>query len=136
MQSINNQAILGYCCNALGDVQGKAKYSYDSNAKTLTVTDESTIPAPDTFKVLHVDVYDRFGGRAYGTINAAGSNTAIDVSSLNASRGFAVSITVVTNKGIGKDGTAFIEVAATQNEEQFNVEDNPDSAIPTPVNPT
>jgi hypothetical protein len=122
MQSVNNQAILGYCCNAVGNIQGKASYSYDSEAGTLTVTDESVIPAPDAFKVMHVDVYDRFGGKAYGTINAAAGNVAIDVSALNSSRGFAVSITVVTNNGIGKDGTAFIKVAASQNTGDFNVE--------------
>ncbi|MCZ2085380.1 MAG: hypothetical protein LC112_14020 [Flavobacteriales bacterium] len=127
MQSINNKAILGYCCNCAGDVLGKASYSYDSNAGTLTVTDQSQIPATDTFKVLHVDVYDRFGNKAYGTINAAGGNVVINVAGLNSSRGFAVSITVVTGNGIGKDGSAFINVAATQNSGQFNVEDNPDN---------
>jgi hypothetical protein len=122
MQSVNNQAILGYCCNNLSEgVVGKASFSYDEPGKELTVTDESTFPAGDTLKILHVDVFDRFGGRVYGHIDAAGGNITLDVSTLNPSRGFAVAITVVSNNGVAKDGSAY-KIANSQTTGGFDVE--------------
>ncbi len=121
MQSVNNSAILNYCCNCTDGVIGKASFNYDATAKTITVTDESTITAPETFKIMHVDVYDRFGGKAYAHIDAAAGNVVIDVSTLNPARGFAVAITVVTNEGTAKDGTAF-KIGNSQTTGEFDVE--------------
>lgn len=121
MQSIDNSLILNYCCNCDEGVVGKASFAHDALAKTLTVTDESTITLPDTFKILHVDVYDRFGNKAYGSISVAAGNVVIDVSGLNPSRGFAVAITIVTTNGIAKDGTAF-KIANSQTTGEFDVE--------------
>jgi len=121
MQSVNNQNILGYCCNALGDVVGSATFSYNAGTNTLTVTDTSTIAAPDTFKIMHVDVYDRFGGKVYGHIDVAAGNVALSTATLNASRGFAVNITLVTTAGVAKDGSAY-KIANSQTTGGFDVE--------------
>lgn len=121
MQSLNNQTILGYCCNCVDGVVGKAKFEYDDTAKTIKVTDESTFTAPDTLQILHVDVYDRFGNKVYGHIDAAGGNTTLDVSTMNPSKGFAVNITVVSVAGIAKDGSAY-KIANSQTTGGFDVE--------------
>jgi hypothetical protein len=124
MQAINNSSILLYNINrriAESGAVGAATYSYSSEDNTITVTDASTIASPDSFGIMHVDVYDRFGNKVYGKIESAEGNVAIDVSDLNASEGFAVSITLVTANKITKDGTAFF----TGNAEisgDFNVE--------------
>lgn len=43
-------------------------YAYDAGAKTVTVTDSSTIPAGDTLKAVHCKVHDQFGGEVRGSI--------------------------------------------------------------------
>lgn len=50
-------------------------YTYDATNKIVVVTDSSTIPSGDTFKISHVRVCDYFGNEARGEIvNVSGGN--------------------------------------------------------------
>lgn len=121
MQAINNLGIINY--DALpATFTGSATFEHDIDAETLTVTDASSgFPAGDSFRRLHVDVFDKFGNKKYGKIDAAAGNVVLDISTLNVSRGIAVLITVVSTKGLAKDGTAF-KIANTQTTGNFDVE--------------
>jgi hypothetical protein len=133
MQSVNNLGIIDYCCNCAHGLVGKAAFSYDATAKTITITDESVVTAPEVFKILHADVYDRFGNKRYGKITTAAGNVVVSTAAIAAgpgvlaqpamdpSRGFAVAITVVTATGHAKDGTAF-NIASSRNAGEFDVE--------------
>lgn len=46
-------------------------YAYDAVAKTVTVTNASTIPAGDTLKIVHLKVHDKNGGEVRGEIVVA-----------------------------------------------------------------
>lgn len=121
MQSVNNQLILDYCCNCGEGFAAAATFEHDAVAQTLEVTDASVIALPDTFKILHIDVYDKFGGKVYNKITVAAGSVVIDISTLNPSRGLAVAITIVTTEGKAKDGTAF-KIANSQTTGSFDVE--------------
>lgn len=82
MQSLNNSAILNYCCNCTEGVVGAATFVYDATAKTIKVTDTSVITSPDAFSIMHVDIYDRFGGKRYGHINYAGGELTLSVAAI------------------------------------------------------
>jgi hypothetical protein len=79
MQAINNQNIINYDNMSPNGVIGSASFVYDDSAKTIKVTDASTIPSPDAFKIMHVDIYDRFGGKRYGHIDVAGGDLTISL---------------------------------------------------------
>lgn len=75
---------------------------------TLTVTDNTTYPAGDSRKIVDVEVYDYFGGKVEGNILTGGSGIGVlNLNGLNNSRGFAVSVKVVSTKGLVKDGSQF-----------------------------
>lgn len=74
MNPIDNSALLGYNKNYdYSAFQPGATFVYDSTAKTVTVTDNSVIPAGDTLKVINVSVHDAFGGTARGHITQLNS---------------------------------------------------------------
>ncbi len=83
-------------------------YAYDAGAKTVTVTDGSTIPAGDTLKKVHVKVMDDFGGEVRDTITVTGAPGAktINVATLDPSNGLKVMATVLTTKMLAADGSA------------------------------
>ncbi len=49
------------------------KYVWDNAAKTVTVTDESSVPASATRKVVNLTVHDQYGNKAYGSMTSGGS---------------------------------------------------------------
>jgi hypothetical protein len=109
MQSVKNDQIRNYDSNPPGlNVVATATYSLNTGTNVLTVTDASTVPSPDAFDSMHVEVYDKFGGKVTGVISSATGNVAINVATLNRSEGLAVTVTLATSKGIGKDGSANI----------------------------
>lgn len=78
------------------------------NGGTITITDNTTYASDDARKIVDVEVYDYFGGKAVGSIAAGGSgSTVIGVGGLNKSRGFALTVRVVSNLGKVKDGSQF-----------------------------
>ena len=121
MLAIDNSGILNYCCNMGASFVGAATFAYNEGADTITVTDASTFTAPAAFAKAHVTVHDRFGGKKTGEIAVALGNVVVDVSTLNASHGFAVEFMVVSNQGTAKDGTAF-RIANNQTTGSFDVE--------------
>jgi hypothetical protein len=108
MNPIDTAPLLGYNKNL--DYTGfnpVLNYAWDGVAKTVTVTDATAFPAGDAFQNVNVQVHDRFGGTVKGNIAAAAGNTgAMDVSSLNPTKGLAVTATIITNKGLTATGTA------------------------------
>lgn len=77
MNPIDNSALLGYNKNYdYSAFQPGANFVYDSTAKTVTVTDNSVIPAGDTLKIINVSVHDAFGGTARGHITQLNSAVA------------------------------------------------------------
>lgn len=91
--------------------------------KRISVTDNTTYPDGDSRKIVDIEVYDRFGGHVAGSIGTStpGGLTRIDISGLNASRGLAASVKVVSTKGLVKDGSVF-KIANTYNAGLVNME--------------
>lgn len=82
-------------------------FSYNSGAKTVTITDGSTVTSPDTYANCNVTINDNQGGTIYGHIAAVSGNTgALDVSSLALSGPLTIKVTLTTTKGIQADGEA------------------------------
>lgn len=83
-------------------------FSFDANAKTITVTDNSTYGSGDARKIAHVRVTDKNGKKAVGNIAANDGDDAITVSvaDLDLSEGFRIDVTVVTTAGCISDGHA------------------------------
>lgn len=80
-------------------------YSYDATNKVVTVTDASTIPSGDTFKISHVRVCDYFGNEARGEItNVSGGNnySAAPTVKLVGGGGTGATATAAINSGTGK----------------------------------
>jgi hypothetical protein len=109
MLSISNKDALDYCKQGDNSLAASVGFVYDATAKTIVVTDNTTYPSGDSRKLVHVEVFDYFGGRVQGDILAADSDNAItiNVATLNNSRGFALSVLVVSTKGKRKDGSQF-----------------------------
>lgn len=109
VQAIDNSNLVNYCndCGISGFTPA-VTYVYDAGAKTVVVTDGSTIPAGDTLKKVHVRVLDDFGGEVRDAITATGAGGAktLDVSSLDASKGLKIMATVLTTNLIAADGNA------------------------------
>ncbi len=101
--AIDNSDMLNY-----RDDQGtdgftpKVDYAYDSAAKTVTLTDDSTYPDGSFMKRVQVAVHDKFGGEVRDSIEeipGSGNDdeVTIDVSTLDASRGLDVTATVLVD---------------------------------------
>jgi hypothetical protein len=83
-----------------------ATFSYNAGAKTLTVTDATTITSPDTFSKGNVQIVDNQGGTVYGHISAAAGNTgALSVAGLVLSGPLTLVVTLVSTKGVQCTGT-------------------------------
>ncbi len=89
-----------------------ATYAYDSSAKTVTVTDTSTLPSGDDITIIHIRVTDAFGNVALGSISAAEGNDAVDVSGLDPIDGMSVNVMFVTDNRLTADGSVY-NVATT-----------------------
>lgn len=104
IKEIELNAIFPCNCNIPGFAP-KATYAYDDVAKTVTVTDATTLPAGETLKVIHAKVHDDFGNSAYGHIDALAGNVAVDVSSLKPENGLILKVTIVSDNYVA-DGLA------------------------------
>lgn len=107
MIAIDNQELKNYCrnCNCAG-FDADLSYVFDASAKTVKVTDASTITSPDSLSIIHVLVHDKSGEDVYGKIESAAGNVTIDVSSLDLSAPLSITATVVTKGGCVSDGSA------------------------------
>ena len=75
---------------------------------TITFTDNTSYPSGDSRKIVDLEVYDYFGSKKEGYINTGGDGTAVlNLGGLNNSRGFALSVKVVSTNGLVKDGSQF-----------------------------
>jgi hypothetical protein len=116
MQAIDNANLLNYCntnCGIAGFI-AKVSYVYDATAKTIDVTDASTYISGDGLKKVQVKVFDQFGGELRDTITTTGTpgKKTINVATLNSSKPFTITATVITNKDYRADGSAFYIQAA------------------------
>lgn len=82
---------------------------------TITVTDTSTITAPDTFAKSNVIISDQSGNSAYGHISAAAGNTGgIVVTGLKSTDYWTIAVTTVSTLGVEYSGVSqFVTVATT-----------------------
>jgi len=125
MISIDNSGVLNYLDFSSGTFAAKVAYAFNPANAELTITDQSTPPVADTIKIVHVEVSDRFGAIKRASIATAGGNVVIDLDAapaLNLSSGFAIATTVVTNKGLSKDGSAFLTTGILVNAGTVNSE--------------
>lgn len=76
-------------------------YTYDATNKFVRVTDNSTIPSGDAFKISHIRVCDDFGNEVRGEIN-----------NISGGAGYATAPTV---KLVGGGGTGATATAAVSN---------------------
>ncbi|WP_211329967.1 hypothetical protein [Deminuibacter soli] len=72
---------------------------------TMTITDNTSYPSGDSRKIVDVEVYDYHGHKVEGYILNAATTVAIDTSTLNTDRGLAMTVKVVSTKGLAKDGS-------------------------------
>lgn len=111
---IDNTNLLNMCrdCGLPGFLP-KLTYVFDAVAKTVTVTDASTIPAGVALVKVKVKIHDFYGGTKVGSIAVAAGNTgAIDVSGLTLDKQLAINGTVILDNGGIADGGAYGLLAA------------------------
>lgn len=89
-------------------------YTYNVSAKTIEVSDASEYPDDDFRKIANLTVHDGNGKQVTGSIGSGDpdesptDSTTLSVSTLDASEGFIISATIVTNKRLTADGHANI----------------------------
>lgn len=100
MTGLEKEVLQDGLCEGCGSntINAKLSYEVDAEAKTVTVTDESTFIGGDDLKVVNVSVYDKDGNEKHGQITADGGNVSIDVSTLNLNK-IDIKATVVSTKG-------------------------------------
>lgn len=82
-----------------------ATWSYNTGAKTITVTDAAVITGPDTFSKANVAISDNEGITVYGAISAAAGNTgAISVAALNLAGPLTIKVTEASTLGVQATG--------------------------------
>lgn len=115
MGAIDNTNLTNYLeSNGTEDFSPAVNYTYDSSAQEVDVQDVSSFPSPVTLRKVIVQVHDKFGGEATGYILPAGdsdsahaSDTTIDVSELDATKGLVITATVIGSDGkLIADGSA------------------------------
>jgi hypothetical protein len=107
MIAIDNSELKAYCrnCNC-ANVVPALTYAYDAAAKTVTVTSASTIGSPDGLKIIHINVHDQYGNSVYGKIQTISGNVVISTATLDASKPYSITATLVSNGGCLADGSA------------------------------
>ncbi|MBL0233273.1 MAG: hypothetical protein IPQ08_06370 [Chitinophagaceae bacterium] len=78
MLSILTEGAQGYCCCSENGLEGKLAYTYDAATGVFKFTDQSTYPSGDDLQIIHIDVYDKFGGHKYAHIDAAAGSVYVD----------------------------------------------------------
>lgn len=125
MNPIDNSNLINYRGTQPAGFIPSVSYVYDAAAKTVTVTDGSTIPAGDTLSKVHVRIADKFGGEVRDaiTVTAGPGAKVLDVSTLDASKGLDLRATVLTTKHIAADGGAY-GLAAAGNASSWDTQQN------------
>lgn len=108
LSAIDNTNLVNLCnnCGAVGFLPVIA-FAYDAVAKTVTLTNTSTISAGDTFLKVKVQVFDKFGGEVRGTQTVLATPLVIDVSTLNAAETLDIKVVELTTGKIAADGGAY-----------------------------
>lgn len=69
MNAVDNTGVIDMCLNCgIKGFAPKVSYEYDAANKKVTVTDESTLPAGDTLKIIKLEVTDQEGNAVEGHI--------------------------------------------------------------------
>lgn len=107
MIAIDNSGLVNYCrsCNCSGFIP-VLTYAYNAAAKTVTVTNASTVSSPDGWKIGRITVHDQFGNTAYNHIDTVSGNAVVNTATLDASKPYSITATLVTNGGCTADGSA------------------------------
>lgn len=110
MSAIDNSNLINNLCGGCectGFVPS-VTFSYNSGAKTITVTDASTYAAGDDRKIVNLRVSDKNGDKVAGNISQADGDDAVTISvaALDLSEGYRIDATVVTTAGCISDGHA------------------------------
>ena len=110
MISIKNTGFLSlFAVTTLNGFTPSVGYVYNTGAKTITVTDNSTFAGGDGLKLVHIHITDADGSQLYNHITVTGGGGAVvmDVSGLNNIAGFNINCTVITNNGALGDLSAY-----------------------------
>lgn len=110
MKAFKNDNIIDKLCGGCdcSDFAAAVAFSYNAGAKTVTFTDNSSYGAGNARKIVHVGVYDKNGEKVLGSIAANDGDNAVTLStaSLDASGGFKLAATVVSDNSCISDGHA------------------------------
>jgi len=115
MGAIDNNNLTNYLeSNGTEDFAPAMNYWYDSSAQEVDVQDISTFPSGVSLEVAQIKVHDKFGNTAVGYVlpatdsdSAHASDTTIDVSELDASKGLVITATVLgSDHKLAADGSA------------------------------
>lgn len=111
MLSLNLSGAINYQIGGHNTLTASVAFAYNSGTKKIRITDNTVYDQGDSRKIVNIDVFDRYGGRASGHVAATAQPDVnyvdIDVAALNPARGFAAIVTVVSAKGKYKDGSIF-----------------------------
>lgn len=110
--NVNPSDLCGNC--AITGFTPLVHYAFALSALTLTMYDNSTVPAGAALKIAKYRVNDQFGNEKRGstTIKGSGHTAVIDVSGLNLSKGISIEATVIVNNGMAADGNIVLQTAA------------------------
>jgi hypothetical protein len=108
VNAISNANLINLCrdCGATGFLP-VATYTYNAGTGAVVVTNASTIPANDTFRIAHLRLTDEFGNEVRGDITTAGTPVTLSATTLNRSKPINLTVTILTTNGIIADGSAF-----------------------------
>lgn len=109
MISIDNTDALDYRNQANNTLEAVVTFEFDAEGETLTLEDETDYDEEDSRKSLNIEVFDKFGKKKTAHLGEPGegptNDIEIDISTLNASEGLSVIVTLVSDKGKFKDGS-------------------------------
>jgi hypothetical protein len=135
MTSIDNtllvNSILCGNCGCQGFI-ASISYAVNASAKTVTVTDASTIPSGDTLSKINVRVYDnKTGAFVSGAITAGGGNAVISFPGSDFTD-ISVTATAVTANGCvaDLDASHIVSAATSGNLSNAETEDDVANAVP------
>lgn len=113
MQAIKNTGFL-IACNTCGTgaFAPSVAYAYDSEAQTMTITDNSVFAAGDGLKRLQINITDGNGDSLSAHEDVTATPIIVDVSTLDPFLGLTVTVTVVTNDRMLGDLAAY-QIGAT-----------------------
>lgn len=111
MKAIDNSGLKTFChsCQVAGWAPA-ATFSLNTSTKVLTIVDTSTYPSGDDRSVLNLVCSDRFGNVKTSQMLGTDSDDTFTLSlasGFDLSEGFVIQVTIVSNKGLIADLTAY-----------------------------